>query len=473
MPKVNVKWSGNRYEVDADTTSEPILFKAQLFELTGIAPERMKVVFKGKALKDDTWEGFNIIDGALLMLLGSVEEAPKKPKEGDDAMDTSDVKLHGEEKQLILPAGLGNLGNTCYMNATLQVMRTIPELNTALSTYSAPLDNNIPVSKKMSFSLKLLFDQLNKSQNNAINPGMFVVMLHQCFPQLATKTPRGENEQQDASECWSELVRCINNELDVDVNGKKVNFRKFIEGVRQVHFKNTEAEDEEAHSIETFNELSCYLSQEVKYLQLGINKTKENITKHSEKLGKDAVFEKTTLISRLPAYLCIQMVRFFYKEKEQINAKILKDVKFPKILDVFEMCTPELKERLAPQRAAFKEYEDKAVEDLRQSKLKEGKEKDKKPEDIKYAPFSFDDDPGSNNSGFYELQGIVTHKGRSSNSGHYVGWVRLEDNKWVKCDDDDVEPVAEEDVFRLSGGGDWHSAYLLLYGSRRLPLPPQ
>uniref|UniRef100_A0A914ZAM8 Uncharacterized protein n=1 Tax=Panagrolaimus superbus TaxID=310955 RepID=A0A914ZAM8_9BILA len=73
--------------------------------------------------------------------------------------------------------------------------------------------------------------------------------------------------------------------------------------------------------------------------------------------------------------------------------------------DVFELCTPELKERLAPNRAAFKEYEDKAVEILRQSQLDEGK-----PESIKYAPFNFDDDPGSNNSGFYELQGMVTYK---------------------------------------------------------------
>ena len=27
----------------------------------------------------------------------------------------------------------------------------------------------------------------------------------------------------------------------------------------------------------------------------------------------------------------------------------------------------------------------------------------------------------------------------------------------------------EEDVLKLSGGGDWHSAYLLLYGPRKLP----
>lgn len=29
-------------------------------------------------------------------------------------------------------------------------------------------------------------------------------------------------------------------------------------------------------------------------------------------------------ISRLPAYLTVQMVRFFYKEKESVNAKVLK-----------------------------------------------------------------------------------------------------------------------------------------------------
>lgn len=33
-------------------------------------------------------------------------------------------------------------------------------------------------------------------------------------------------------------------------------------------------------------------------------------------------------------------------------------------------------------------------------------------------------DTGSNNSGFYELQSVLTHKGRSSSSGHYVAWVK-------------------------------------------------
>jgi len=82
--------------------------------------------------------------------------------------------------------------------------------------------------------------------------------------------------------------------------------------------------------------------------------------------------------------------------------------------------------------------------------------------------YSFEDDLGSNNSGYYELQAVLTHKGRSSNSGHYVAWVKYKGDTWIECNDDDVNPIHVEDVLKLSGGGDWHTAYLLLYGPRKL-----
>ncbi|GAA6073328.1 ubiquitin carboxyl-terminal hydrolase 14 [Tachysurus ichikawai] len=80
-----------------------------------------------------------------------------------------------------------------------------------------------------------------------------------------------------------------------------------------------ESEDEEpVVGMESNLQLSCFINQEVKYLATGIRLSK---------------------ISRLPGYLTVQMVCFYYKKRESVNAKVLKDVKFPLMLDMYEMCT--------------------------------------------------------------------------------------------------------------------------------------
>ena len=63
-----------------------------------------------------------------------------------------------------------------------------------------------------------------------------------------------------------------------------------------------------------------------------------------------------------------------------------------------------------------------------------------KPPKINYSkwePTDLGDDSGSNNSGWYNLKGVLTHKGRSIDAGHYIGWTKQGDN-WVKFDDDKV-----------------------------------
>ena len=45
--------------------------------------------------------------------------------------------------------------------------------------------------------------------------------------------------------------------------------------------------------------------------------------------------------------------------KDAINAKILKDIKFPMMLDTFELCTKELQDKLVPMRTKFKDHEDR------------------------------------------------------------------------------------------------------------------
>ena len=78
------------------------------------------------------------------------------------------------------------------------------------------------------------------------------------------------------------------------------------------------------------------------------------MTKHSATLGRDAAYLKKMKINRLPSYLTIQMVRFQFKQRDAVNAKILKDIKFPLMLDVFDLCASELQQKLIPVRTQFK-----------------------------------------------------------------------------------------------------------------------
>lgn len=66
-------------------------------------------------------------------------------------------------------------------------------------------------------------------------------------------------------------------------------------------------------------------------------------------------------------------------------------------------------------------------------------------------------------TGLYELIGVVTHKGRSADGGHYVGWVHARGDEWFECDDDFVSVVKTDDILNLAGGGDHHTAYLCFY----------
>ena len=65
-------------------------------------------------------------------------------------------------------------------------------------------------------------------------------------------------------------------------------------------------------------------------------------------------------------------------------------------------------------------------------------------------------------AGNYELIGVVTHKGRSADGGHYIGWVHASGDDWLQCDDDIVTTVKTDDILALRGGGDWHTAYMCI-----------
>lgn len=117
----------------------------------------------------------------------------------------------------------------------------------------------------------------------------------------------------------------------------------------------------------------------------------EQITKKSPSLGRDAIYVKSSLVSRLPAYLTVSFVRFQYKGKEAINAKILKDIKFPIDFDAFDLCTPDLQQKMVPMRSKFKEVEDALVLLKENSKKPSKNEKPEKPKKTRKEAYCFED----------------------------------------------------------------------------------
>lgn len=72
---VTVKWNKETYDVEADTTQPPSVFKFQLYSLTGVPPDRQKIMIKGGFLKDDSeWSKVALKRGQKLMMMGTADK---------------------------------------------------------------------------------------------------------------------------------------------------------------------------------------------------------------------------------------------------------------------------------------------------------------------------------------------------------------------------------------------------------------
>ncbi|ONM41490.1 Ubiquitin carboxyl-terminal hydrolase [Zea mays] len=227
---------------------------------------------------------------------------------------------------------------------------------------------------------------------------------------------------------------------------------------------------------ESVYSLKCHISQDVNHLHEGIKHgLKTELEKASPTLGRTAVYTRESRINELPRYLTVQFVRFFWKRESNQKAKILRKVDYPLELDVYEFCSDELKQKLQAPRQMLRDAENAKFGLKAQGKASGFKENEGSSSsagesssmDIDKAESSL---PKKQLTGVYDLVAVLTHKGRSADSGHYVGWVKQDDGKWIEFDDDNPNIRKEEDILKLSGGGDWHMAYICLYKARMAEL---
>ena len=578
---IKVKHQGKVYDVEVNTGSTGEELKMQLYSLTNVEPENQKVLAK-KLVKDDTpLSSLGLKPGMVITLMGTpsadiVMDIPKdKMKFAEDMTEAELAQTEGA-----IPAGLQNTGNTCYANATLQTLRSIPELQQELATYRPAAASSSASAASSLFSpeqlaqhgigglgggtdltaaLRDLYRQMGDTQQG-FPPIMFLTTLRQKFPQFAerAKSGHGGYAQQDAEEVWSQLVQTLHESLPLKNGQEQQGFKtwvdKFMGGKFEVTTTCDDAPDEEpVVNTEEFHDLKCNIQGDTNHLREGIAiAMSDKIEKNSASLGRSATFTRQSKIARLPKHLPVHLIRFFWRKDTQKKAKIMRKVTFQHEIDVTEFCTEALRKKLIPVRDKIrevrKEEEDverakkrqkrmrqeaedngdakvrsdepmqkrKEMEKEREAKTKEDEAKKdgktpaanedtamtgteekfktdaeieteraeailaSKRELLAAVDPELKKDTAANQTGLYELRAVVTHQGSSADSGHYTAYVkktaqpgRSEDGKWWWFNDEKVQEVESEKIETLAGGGETHSALILLYRAVELPVLPE
>lgn len=318
MLKVSVKWQKEVFSnVEIDTTQPPYVFKCQLFDLTGIPPERQKIMVKGGLLKDDAdWSKVGVKEGQKLMMMGTADEIVKAPEKGP--IFAEDMP---EEEQVVSvghSAGLVNLGNTCYMNSTLQCLHSVPELKSALIQYPPPVRSTAvdQSSHALAVATRDIFNELDKHVR-PVAPVRFLTALRSKYPQFA-QLHNGIYMQQDAEECWTQLLFTLSLALRSSSSSEDADALKNFFGVDLVSRVHCAESGEESTETESVYSLKCHISQEVNHLHEGLKRgLKSELEKSSPSLGRSAVYTKDSRINDLPRYLTVQFVRFFLEKRNK------------------------------------------------------------------------------------------------------------------------------------------------------------
>ena len=424
-------------------------------------------------------------------------------------------------------AGLVNLGNTCYMNSLVQCLRHMPELRTAIETAT-------PVSNPIASFAKTLIDSFKSldSAGKSISPVALVSTMRRIYPQFMEGVLEGRPAQQDAEELYNSIAQSIQMALSEPSIIPATHWESLL-GLEMEETLTCTENDSEKSIIKTekINKLICNIQnsltqgKNVDHMQEGVRLGLEGqLEKHSDVLNRNAIWNKTQRIKKLPRYLCFHFMRFFWKatpdnrEHAGLKCKIMRSVTYPDVFDAYEFCNNELQEKLKENRDAQEKIMDEKLNNKR-AKLNDPSEiettgttvdpptdkmddtgsDDEDSEALKAAlamsmegsssvpssvftsdslkkaatsssssnPFESQGLP-ANFTGMYELHSLVTHKGRTADGGHYIGWVRQEpgSSKWWQYNDDKVTESDIAEVKLLCGGGDRDVTYLAFYRYR-------
>lgn len=79
-------------------------------------------------------------------------------------------------------------------------------------------------AQSITAALRDLYSSMDKG--NSLPPFVLLQVLHMAFPRFAEKSSSGGYQQQDANECWTELMRMLQQKLiPQEENGKTSSYK--------------------------------------------------------------------------------------------------------------------------------------------------------------------------------------------------------------------------------------------------------
>ncbi|GMM30937.1 ubiquitin-specific protease [Martiniozyma asiatica (nom. inval.)] len=468
---IKIKHAGKVYPIAVSPSENGLTLKLQISSLTDVPPDRQKVLVRGGPLKDDailSTLGFK--EGQTIMVLGTPLEKVIKADEtvAKFVEDEGLVKANAD-----LPSGLVNLGNTCYLNSSIQSLNVVDEMKQTL-IQSSKHENDSMVK-----SMGELFSKIDEGKGS-VTPLNFLSALRRTYPQFAERDQQmGFYKQQDAEEAYSQIMQAV------------LRSHPELEKLFQIEFKTETKCLEVDNDTAQFNyedslKLSCHITAQTNFLQDGLKQSmKETIEKNNEALGRNAQYEITKKITKLPKYLTVHFVRFFWKRETGKKAKIMRKVQFPFQLDLFDLLDESIKEEKSQMRDSIYKIEKENEDESRQFKkqkpnvtLTSREQLEKQKQEYKDLQNKWSNNfkkvipeqyftNGENPSCIYDLAGIIAHQGASADSGHYQAFIKdqndLTGDRWYKFNDDKVSVIDREKVLALAGGSEGDSALIMIY----------
>jgi ubiquitin carboxyl-terminal hydrolase 8 len=308
-------------------------------------------------------------------------------------------------------SGLSNLGNTCYLNSTMQILNQIYELNDYLVTVSE--------LNKVNDSLLtvewLNLQQLMWKKNVIISPNRFVHKIRQ-LSKIKGKDEFCGFEQNDANDYFYFTIECIHNSLNLKDNTQS--YHRTTEKTINKYLDDIEKKD---LSIISKLFTSCLM-----YTYLNFETKKYEFYKIEHGFTIELSIPKLPTITLFDCFNEtfkdeeIRGENAWYDEKENVKKDVIKKTKICYLPDILSIHLKRWNYSLnknnkfidIPIHLNLKDYMIEQYKDTTE----------------------------------YQLFGIINHTGCIL-GGHYTSYIRR-NNRWFLMDDKDVTEVDQNDINR-------------------------